>query len=184
MALGLERYQQLGHLHFVTFCCYHRQMLLETPEARRLFEESLERIRCRNDFQVIGYVVMPEHIHLLVSEPGKGSLSTATQAIKLSVARRIAQHPFWQARYYDFNVFTESKRTEKLDYMHFNPVKRGLVESMEQWPWSSYGSYCGGQAGLVQVDLAWTMQWNPTNPGLKSETWATHSSSADGKKNS
>jgi putative transposase len=98
------------------------------------------------------------------------------------VARRIAQHPFWQARYYDFNVFTESKRTEKLDYMHFNPVKRGLVESMEQWPWSSYRSYCGGDPGRVQVDLAWTMQWSPTNPGLKSETWATHLASEDDKK--
>jgi REP element-mobilizing transposase RayT len=49
----------------------------------------------------------------------------------------IGQHPFWQARFYDFNVFTESKRTEKLDYMHFNPVKRGLVENIEQWPRSS-----------------------------------------------
>jgi REP element-mobilizing transposase RayT len=88
MASGLKRYQQLGHLHFVTFCCYHRRMHLETSEARGLFEESSERIRGRNDFQVIGYVVMPEHIHLLVSEPGNGSLSTAIQAIK-------------QARYYD-----------------------------------------------------------------------------------
>jgi REP element-mobilizing transposase RayT len=71
MALGLKRYRQLGHLHFVTFCCYLRRMHLETPEARGLFEESLERIRRRDDFQVIGYVVMPVLIHLLVSEPGK-----------------------------------------------------------------------------------------------------------------
>jgi putative transposase len=78
MGLGLKRYQQLGHLHYVTFCCYHRRTHLETPEARGLFEESLERIRCRNDFQVIGYVVMPEHIHLLVSEPGKVSISSHT----------------------------------------------------------------------------------------------------------
>jgi hypothetical protein len=54
--------------------------------------------------------------------------------------------------------------------MHFNPVKRGLVENMEQWPWSSYRSYCSGDAGRVKVELAWMMQWNPTNPGLKSET--------------
>jgi hypothetical protein len=53
----------------------------------------------------------------------------------------------------------------------------------EQWPWSSYRSYCGGEAGRVQADLAWTMQWYPTNPGLKSETWATHlGSEADKKK--
>jgi putative transposase len=174
MALALKRYQQFGHLHFVTFSCYQRQPFMETPETRELFEEALERIRRRNDFQVIGYVVMPEHVHLLVREPGRGSLATAIQAVKLSVVRRMETHPFWLARYYDFNLFTESKRTEKLDYMHFNPVKRGLVEKMEQWPWSSYRSYCTGETARVQVELAWAMRWDPANPGLRSETWGTH----------
>jgi putative transposase len=155
MVVGLKRYQQMKHLHFVTFSCYRRRAHLEAAGAKELFEDALERIRCRYEFQVAGYVVMPEHIHLLVSEPRRESLAVALQALKLSVVRRSEQRPFWQARYYDFNVFTESKRVEKLDYMHYNPVKRGLLERMEQWPWSSYRCYCTGDHGQVHVESAW-----------------------------
>jgi putative transposase len=134
MVIGLKRHQHLGHLHFVTFSCYQRQPRLKTATARDLFEDALERTRCRYGFQVVGYVVMPEHVHLLVSEPSKESLALGLQALKLSVTRRSEQGRFWQARYYDFNLYTEDKRVEKLDYIHWNPVKRGLVETMEQWP--------------------------------------------------
>ena len=145
MVVGLKRYQQMGHLHFVTFSCYRRQTHLEAATAKDLFEDALERIRCRYDFQVVGYVAMPDHIHLLVSEPRRESLAVGLQALKLSVARRCEQRPSWQAPYYDFNVFTGNKRAEKLDYMDWNPVRRGLVERMEQWQWSSYRSYCNGE---------------------------------------
>jgi putative transposase len=76
-------------LHFVTFSCYRRQQLLG-PDTRRLFERALERARIHCQFVVIGYVVMPEHVHLLVSEPERGLLAPAIQAIKPSVARLVA----------------------------------------------------------------------------------------------
>jgi hypothetical protein len=79
-------------------------------------------------------------VHSLVSEPHLASLDVGLQALKLSVARRSEHRHFWLARYYDFNVYSRHKRLEKLDYMHWNPVKRGLVEKMEDWRWSSYGS--------------------------------------------
>ena len=81
-------------------------------------------IRRRYGFAVLGYVVMPEHVHLLVSEAARGTLSTALQALKISVSRRSVERPFWQSRYFDFNVFSGAKITEKLRYMHCNPVKR------------------------------------------------------------
>ena len=87
-------------------------------------------MRLRYDFSLAGYVVMPEHVHLLVSEPRGALLATALQALKLSVAVQSEQRPFWQARYYDFNVFTEKKRIEKLRYIHRYPVKRGLREAL------------------------------------------------------
>jgi REP-associated tyrosine transposase len=59
--------------------------------------------------------------------------------------------PFWYTRSYDFNVFTEKKKIEKLRYMHRNPVKRGLVESPEQWMWSSYRYYLLGEEGPVKI---------------------------------
>jgi transposase IS200 family protein len=69
MPWGLTRYQQTGQSHFVTFCCYHRHPLFATDANRRVFENALERVRRSFCLRVYGYVVMPEHIHLLVSEP-------------------------------------------------------------------------------------------------------------------
>ena len=156
MPRGLVRFQQTGGFHFLTFSCYRRLPHLGTAAARELFELALERIRRRYSFVVSGYVVMPEHVHLLVSEPNKTILSRAVQAIKLSVAVRRGERPFWQARYYDFNVHTREKHMEKLRYMHRNPVVRGLVTKPEEWAWSSYNHYATGVAGTVEIESEWT----------------------------
>jgi len=156
MPSGLVRYQQAGDLHFVTFSCYHRSPYLGSPSTRELFERSLETVRLRYHFIVTGYVVMPEHVHLLVSEPLKGTLARALQALKLSVAVQRRERPFWQRRYYDFNVFTEEKRVEKLRYMHRNPVVRGLVARPEDWEWSSFRHYATGLEGTVEIESFWT----------------------------
>ena len=113
-------------------------------------------MRRRYGFVVFGYVVMPEPIHLLVNEPANGILSRAVQALKLSVAVRRGERPFWQARYYDFNVFITAKQVEKLRYMHRNPVTRGLVSEPGDWPWSSYWHYATGLKGTVEIESFWT----------------------------
>ena len=159
MPPSLRRYQQGGHLHFITFSCYRRQPKLGTSAARARFEESLEQARRCYGMGVLGYVVMPEHVHLLVSEPEKEQLSIAIQALKQSVARRLAlrsAEPFWQARYYDFNVWSNRKRVEKLRYIHRNPVARGLVARPEVWKWSSYRHYLTGVEGRVEIESEWT----------------------------
>jgi REP element-mobilizing transposase RayT len=63
--------------------------------------------------------------------------------------------PFWQTRFYDFNVRTEKKRVEKLRYMHRNPVQRGLVAKPEDWRWSSYRFYLLDEPGPVRVNEGW-----------------------------
>jgi putative transposase len=156
MPNGLMRYQQTGDFHFVTFSCYHRLAYLGTSNARELFERSLEAIRLRYQFFVTGYVVMPEHVHLLVSEPLHGTLARALQALKLSVAVQSRERPFWQRRYYDFNVHSEQKRIEKLRYMHCNPVVRGLVTRPEDWKWSSFRHYATGEQDTVEIESFWT----------------------------
>lgn len=154
MPWGLKRYQKSGCFHFITFSCYRRQPLLRNCCAAEMFEHALEQARVNYGFFVIGYVVMPEHVHLLVSEPEHDTLATAIKAIKQSVARRLvkAGDHFWQERYYDFNVGTSKKRIEKLRYIHRNPVKRGLVEKPEQWPWTSYRNYSTGEVGIVEIE--------------------------------
>ena len=119
-----------------------------------MFEQALEQVRVKYGFFVFGYVVMPEHVHLLVSEPERYTLATAIKAIKQSVARRqvkTGEH-FWQGRYYDFNVGTPQKRVEKLKYIHRNPVHRGLVARPQDWPWSSYRHYATGEVGTIQIE--------------------------------
>ena len=153
MPLGLKRYQQEGDDHFITFSCYHREPYFTTPISRATFLDSLELTQRRYDLQILGYVVMPEHVHLLLSEPSdhETPLSKALQSLKLSVSKRLPQRPFWQTRYYDFNVFTHNKRVEKLKYMHRNPVTRGLVKNPEDWPWSTFRHYRYNEPTPVQI---------------------------------
>jgi putative transposase len=138
MPWGLTRFHHSGQSHFVTFCCYHRHRLLTTDESRRVFESALERVRRGFRLEVYGYVVMPEHVHLLLSEPRRDTLADALKSLKQGVSRRLigdAEH-FWQKRYYDFNIRNYPQFVEKLRYIHRNPVKAGLCERQEDWEWS------------------------------------------------
>ena len=156
MPRGLVRYHDTGHFHFVTFSCYRRQQYFRSSFGRSLFERSLETVRLRYEFVVAAYVVMPEHVHLLLSEPKQAPLSKVVQALKLSVSVQSQRKPFWQIRYYDFNVFSSGKRSEKIDYIHQNPVRRGLVKDSMEWPWSSYRHYATGERGAVEIESEWT----------------------------
>jgi putative transposase len=171
---GLRRYYGKGHLHFITFSCYRRLPLLKTARARDGFVKELGKVRDEMGFHLLGYVVMPEHVHLLMSEPKQGTPSTVLQKLKLRAARRLRTHrrpaclgqmrlpfaetgeplrAFWQARFYDFNVYSKGKKMEKSNYMHANPVIRGLVKHPRDWSWSSWGFYYGGARGLVAIDV-------------------------------
>lgn len=158
MPWGLKRVQQARCLHFITFSCHHREPLLE-PHGRDVFLHILERVRRWYGFYVCGYVVMPEHVHLLISEPERRTLSVALQMLKQNTARHLRLpegSPLWQPRYYDFNVWSEEKRVEKLRYIHRNPVRRGLVKRPEDWPWSSFRHYASGAESVVEIESQWT----------------------------
>ena len=125
---------------------------------------------------------MPEHVHLLLSEPDRELLATALQSLKVAVSKSVAGrgagpgglshvsaqtrganvgHPreperLWQSRYYDRNVRDHEEFVEKLRYIHRNPVKRGLVERPEDWPWSSFRHYATGEVGVVEIESEWT----------------------------
>ncbi len=164
MPRGLKRFQESRHTHFVTFSCYRRQARLQPPARCDLFVEKLEQTRQRFALRVYGWVAMPEHVHLLLSEPDHGRLATAIQSLKLAVAKSVPglgvevgePAQFWQKRYYDRNVRDYEEFVEKLRYIHRNPVKRGLVKQPEGWPWSSFRHYATGEAGVVQIESEWT----------------------------
>ncbi|HEV3219970.1 MAG TPA: transposase [Candidatus Acidoferrales bacterium] len=173
MPKNLKRYYVKRHLHFITCTCYRRLPLLGSARSRNLFTRILGEMRDGYGFFLVGYVVMPNHIHLLISEPPKGTPSTVMQVLKQRVSRSLrgrkkqkaggqlrlrfqdsegSPRQFWQRRSHDFNVWSHKKRVEKLGYMHFNPVKRKLVRDPRHWPWSSYSHYAKGEEGLVRID--------------------------------
>jgi putative transposase len=129
-----------------------------TNTAKRTFETALERVRRSFGLCVYGYVVMPEHVHLLIGEPQHRTLADALKSLKQGVSRRLigeAEH-FWQKRYYDFNIRNHRQFVEKLRYIHRNPVKRGLCEHPEDWEWSSFLQYATGIEGRVEIESEWT----------------------------
>jgi len=170
MPRRLHRYYGAGYLHFITTSCYQRRPLLGSARSRDLFLDLLEQVRRRFHFVVVGYVVMPEHVHLLLSEPERGNPSVVMRVLKQSFARKLLRQlrstgglgalwtepvnesRVWQHRFYDFVVFTERKRIEKLRYMHRNPVQRGLVLEPQEWAWSSFRHYAYDEPGPVLVN--------------------------------
>ena len=156
MPKNLKRYYGRGHLHFLTFSRIRRLPLLNTSLERNVFA-----------------VVMPNHVHLLISESAKGTPSVVLKVLKQRVSRDLRKSRrrapagqlrfeftiddrnlprFWQPRFYDFNVWSEKKVREKLEYMHANPITRKLVEHPKDWPWSSWSFYARGEDGLVTID--------------------------------
>ena len=178
MPSRLHRHYNLNHLHFITCSCYRRLPGLSDSRHRNFFLEILARLRQRYRFELVGYVIMPDHFHLLMGEPRIDDPSRVMQVLKQTVSRQVlgvlrkagenpkakrllrqlgsSAHPgriqFWERRFYDFNVWSEKKRLEKLEYMHNNPVKRGLVKNPADWPWSSFRFYYLSDTRMMEMD--------------------------------
>jgi putative transposase len=155
MSKGLYRCYGLQPLHFITCSCSRRLPLFASARAKNLFVKILGEVRDRYGFALAGSVVMPKHIHLLIGEPHKGTPSIIMQVLKQRASRQHRRTPrrkissqqltlpfshaidsvpqFCQPRFYDFNVWSQTKFVEKLQYMHMNPVKRKLVTHPKNW---------------------------------------------------
>lgn len=134
------------------------------------FVQTLAQLCQQQNFRLLGWVLIPEHFHLLLwpfdesnscrivqslkERPAKFALShlrrntSHRRCVRMlkefsppGTARRPFTHLVWKRRFYDLNVWSEKKRLEKLDYMHNNPVKGGLVNSADPLPWSSFRFY-------------------------------------------
>ncbi len=141
-------------MHFITFSCDDRKPYLASPHSKQVFEATLERTRARHNARVYGYVLMPEHVHLLLNETFDISLAMFLKSVKQETSRQLkgTHARFWLPRYFDFNVQTPDKFYEKLQYIHRNPVTRGLVANPADYPWSSYNHYATGHRGTIEVE--------------------------------
>lgn len=170
-----RRYNDYGHAHFLTFSCLRRQPFFRSDRACRWFLKALCAARSIHEFDVWAYVLMPEHVHLLIW-PRKPSYSISDiltdlkQPVTRTAVRFVREHSpgflprmqaeiregkpvnrFWQrGGGYDRNIWTDPEVIEKINYIHENPVRRGLAVSPVDYRWSSARAY----AGWDDVDLA------------------------------
>jgi putative transposase len=170
----LRHYDHLGTARFVTFCCYHRYQLLNHEYARISLIENLEQIRREEGIKIYDYVIMPEHIHLVLHPPDRVELGKVIGRFKGRVSRSVLQwmrlrqtgnltrlrairnnrevYAFWQRRCYDHNCRTQETTLEKIEYCHKNPVRSGLVSHPSEWCWSSYNWHAGDEDSPIEVD--------------------------------
>ncbi len=155
-----KRYNDAWHAHALTFSCFQRRPLLELPAACELFVSSLDAARDRHCFDIWAYVVMPEHVHLLIC-PRQGEYSIS--AILLGIKRPASFHirratsgqlpHFWMpGGGYDRNLRTSKAIHSEMDYIHHNPVRRGLCERPGDWPFSSARYWISGDAVPLAMD--------------------------------
>jgi REP-associated tyrosine transposase len=176
-----HRYYGENHLHYLTTSAYRRARLFDSERIRRHFVATLAELRAELGFRIVGYVLMPEHFHLLIWPPEAADPSQIMQKLEGRTARFVlktlkqnrehawcgrmlqrlklpetvhdeAHFRVWQRRFYDRNIWSDKKRLEKLNYMHHNPVKRGLVKTPGDWPWSSWRFYYLGGGSLLAMD--------------------------------
>jgi putative transposase len=141
------------YIHIITFSCYHRRRLLDHDQTKRIVLGVLTDELHKFEARCVGFVIMPDHIHALIWFPKTGQLSRFMQQWKGRSSKGIKEFLFesmpqyvskfpradliWQVRFYSFEIHTTEKIEEKLNYMHLNPVRAGLVETASQWQWSS-----------------------------------------------
>lgn len=188
MPSRLHRYDEPGHIHFLTISCYRRLQFFRHDNVKQVFVDGMHHTRAKLEIRWIAYVIMPEHVHLLVFPmvPGRDSpiaISSVLQHLKQYVGRHGKQalrsvwreahslgtqpldtwarspgaKPFWKTRGYDFNIMKEKPFRTKLDYIHKNPITRGLVNSSKEWAWSSYTYYENDDASKIAMD--WDGSW-------------------------
>jgi len=171
-----KRWDFPGNAHFLTFSCYQRRPFLNHDKTRLWFLSALEQSKRIHDFHLWAYVIMPEHVHLVIW-PGKAKISPILKSIKLPVARRAVLwvkqnqpdylkrmedtqpngktvYRFWQrGGGYDRNLRGSRDIHEKIQYVHKNPLRRQLVSDLSRWPWSSWSNHCMKGNHHVQLNL-------------------------------
>jgi putative transposase len=174
--MDLKHYDHDGRVRFITFCTHRRLPILTINRYRSIVAQSIDDVRKETGFRLFGYVIMPEHVHLVMlpadnMEVGRtvGEIkrrsakkvhklikSSGTCLIKKLTITRDGREKFvlWQRRCYDHNCRSEESVWKKVMYCHNNPVTRGLVNDPGKWKWSSHNWYQGDQNEAIEIDIS------------------------------
>ncbi|UCE65922.1 MAG: transposase [Candidatus Zixiibacteriota bacterium] len=185
----LRHYDNDGRARFVTFSAHQRIPILTNSRSRQVIVDSIDESRRRFGFQLAAYVIMPEHVHLVMIPAVEMKMGQVIGEIKRMSSKRIHEFllqedndliprltvrrngeyrfAFWQKRCYDHNIRSEESLWEKVNYCHYNPVKRGLVKEPEAWEWSSYRWYQGCRDVKLEMDVLVEEKMVPHPTGAK-----------------
>ncbi len=171
----MKRIEHSNHARFLTFSCYQQMPLFKNDAIKDAFVEQIDKARQKTSFHLLAWVIMPEHVHLLiwpkVSEFPASKVSwwlkrdfacrviTRWRELDASILENIqtpgGKHRFWQhGGGYDRNIVDGHELMEKIRYIHANPVRRSLVARPEEWKWSSARWYAGMREGGLTIDKA------------------------------
>ena len=136
-----------GGTYFFTIFTKNRKLFFHDPVLCEIFMTCLEKVKIYHPFDLVAYCILPDHIHVLLSLPQKDkNYSTIIKEIKRSVTARVREHlehpgiVVWQDRFWEHTVRDDLDMQTHFDYIHYNPVKHGYVDSVDQWKWSSLNS--------------------------------------------
>ncbi|MFO0814981.1 MAG: transposase [Gemmatales bacterium] len=171
----VRHFDEPGHAHFLTFSCFHRLPLLSKDRTRLWMVDAINRARKKHGFHVWAWVLMPEHVHLLIWPQQPASTAEILRSIKIPVAKRaiaylkvqapqyleklivrvagVSEYRFWQTGSgYDVNVIEPTQVYAVVEYIHNNPVLRGLVDTATAWKWSSAIDWLGQRQSLIMLN--------------------------------
>lgn len=166
-----------GGTYFFTVVTHQRQKILLGEEVRKALREGIEKTRVIFPFQIIAWVLLPDHLHCIWTMPdGDSDFSKRWGMIKRHVSKQCDHHlkdyistdssrlkrhesSFWQRRYWEHQIRDEADLARHVDYIHWNPLKHGLVAQVSDWPYSTFhryaaeGVYPENWCGSVDKDL-------------------------------
>jgi putative transposase len=167
----LRHYDNDGAVRFITFSCYRRYPIFSEVRSIELLIEQVKRLRADYGVRILGYVIMPDHVHLVLWPPRGIQLGVLIGQVKGRSGRKIIlnweqkipeqlavpwraerQYQVFQRRCYDHNCRSVREVSEKIEYCHKNPIVRGLVQSAEDWEWSSCRWYAGMRDVPLEID--------------------------------
>ncbi|MBN1898488.1 MAG: transposase [Spirochaetes bacterium] len=160
--MGIKRYIEDGQVYFLTSVTKDRNPIFQDGKYANLLLAIIEYLKYYLDYRIYGYVIMPDHFHILIYAFGKYSISKIMNLIKGNFARKYNQiinnvgRTVWQRSYYDEVIRNSLDFFNKLNYMHNNPVKAGLVDDPKDYPFSSWHQYYGETRKLIQLGISKT----------------------------
>lgn len=154
---NLRRHYEEGLVYFVTTVAHKREPIFTNEKSCKIVLLTIEYFKLLFDYKVFAYCLMPDHVHLLIQPFGEYNLSYIMKMIKGSFARKINKYknstgPIWQKRFYDEGIRDAAMLTQKIEYIHNNPIRKKLISSLEEYPYSSYHWYFGNNKNILEID--------------------------------